>query len=169
MSLFQDSRYQWRETYFILIDPSRRPTFASLREALLAIGESQLEDPSVDENGRFESVTLFASDGISALELSFVQGEEVVECRQDLIRDLKSAACETDQEELLRRVARYDARIDVLHFQSVGESEWTTDELDDEEMDEIVDPGTLLLVLGVIAQATNGVAIDPQSGSILSD
>ena len=51
----------------------------------------------------------------------------------------------------------------MLHFEQVPELR----EADEDEEEEMLDPGALLAVLGALAEITEGVAIDPQSGTIL--
>jgi hypothetical protein len=48
-----------------------------------------------------------------------------------------------------------------MHFQQC-----TPDE-DEDEMDGMFDPSALLIVLDALVQLTDGIGIDPQSGSML--
>ena len=64
---------------------------------------------------------------------------------------------------MLKRLRQYDGRFDVLHFEQIAELPG-----EDEEPDELLDPGALLAVLGVLADITDGIAVDPQSGTILN-
>ena len=50
----------------------------------------------------------------------------------------------------------------MLHFEQVG------DFADEDDFDELLDPSALLAVLQELARITGGIAIDPQSGTILS-
>ncbi len=50
----------------------------------------------------------------------------------------------------------------MLHFEQVAES------ADDDDADELLDPSALLAVLDELARITGGIAVDPQSGTILS-
>ena len=69
---------------------------------------------------------------------------------------------EPEQKALLKRLKEYDGRFDVLHFEQIGES------ADDDDSDELLDPSALLAVLEELARITGGIAVDPQSGTILS-
>ena len=62
----------------------------------------------------------------------------------------------------MKRLKEYDGRFDVLHFEQIGDS------ADEDESDELLDPGALLAVLDELARITGGIAVDPQSGTILS-
>ena len=63
-----------------------------------------------------------------------------------------------------RQIRQCDARFDVLHFEETSEP---PDE--DDEADDILDPTALLLVLGTLGELTGGLAVDPQSGTLLCD
>ena len=39
MSMFEDSRYRWRETYFVLFDAKKRPTLKSVTKTLSALNK----------------------------------------------------------------------------------------------------------------------------------
>jgi len=165
MSLFQDGRYQWRETCFVLFDPGRQPTIEQVKSAISAIENLEILKPVFDDMGRLESVSICSTCETVAFDLCYLEGEEVVESLEDLLYDLKHSALEPDQEGSLKRIASSTARFDVLHFQLVAQE----DPQDDFEEEEDFDPGTLLLLLDVLADLTGGVAVDPQSGVILSD
>ena len=57
----------------------------------------------------------------------------------------------------LDRLAGCDARFDILHFEEVSE----------EGEEETFDPSALLMVIEALAKLTDGVAVDPQSGTIM--
>jgi len=50
----------------------------------------------------------------------------------------------------------------VLHFERVAE-------MPEEEEDEMLDPSALLIGLEALAKLTDGLAVDPQSGTILDN
>ena len=54
----------------------------------------------------------------------------------------------------------------MLHFEQVADLPENGSE--DEEPEELLDPGALLAVLDALAKLTGGVAIDPQSGTLLA-
>ena len=54
MSTFQSERFQWRETYFVLFQSSRRPTVEQVKQTLSALkGHFQITDVQADEQGRW--------------------------------------------------------------------------------------------------------------------
>lgn len=166
MSMFENNRYRWRETYFVLFRAEDRPALPAVQKALRQLdARYELTNPSADEADRFESLTLISHDDFAALDICFTEGEEVREQVQDLVEELRPMACETGCEAQLKQVRQCDARFDVLHFEEVSES------LEDEDdvLDEPLDPSALLLVLAELARLTGGVAVDPQSGTIFAE
>ncbi len=162
MSTFEDDRYRWRETYFVLFPASRRPTLKLVEKKLAAVSKRYtLEDLGGDEAGKFESLTLISPDDFAALDVCFTSGAEVLEHSEELVQELASTV-EPGQKALLKRLKEYDGRFDVLHFEQVDES------TDDDDADELLDPSALLAVLDELARITGGIAVDPQSGTILS-
>ena len=164
MSTFEDDRYRWRETYFVLFPSDRRPTLKTVEKRLGSLNKRySLENLSADEDGMIESLTLHAPDDFAAMDICFISGDEVLEHNEELVQEL-AATVEPEQKSVLRRIKQYDGRFDVLHF------EQKTDAVaeEDEEGDEMLDPGALLAVLEQLARITGGVAVDPQSGTILS-
>jgi hypothetical protein len=161
MSTFEDDRYRWRETYFVLFPSDRRPSLQVVEKKLASLSKRYtLENLGADENGKFESLTLISPDDFAALDVCFTSGAEVLEHVQELVQELSSSV-EPGQRALLKRLKEYDGRFDVLHFEQVSE-------LDDDEADELLDPSALLAVLEELARFTGGIAVDPQSGTILS-
>ena len=162
MSTFENDRYRWRETYFVLFPASRRPMLNVVEKRLAALSKRySLEDLGGDEQGKFESLTLISPDDFAALDVCYTGGAEVLEHGEELVEELESTI-DPGQKPLLKRLKEYDGRFDVLHFEQIG------DVADDDETDELLDPGALLAVLDELARITGGIAVDPQSGTILT-
>jgi hypothetical protein len=162
MSLFENDQYRWRETYFVLFDAAKRPTLERMKQALLGLGGHHgLSALCADPKGLFESLTLLSPDDFAALDICYVSGEEVTEQAQELAKEMKRSPPELIDPAKLKRLAKYDGRFDVLHFEQI------TELTDDDEADEMLDPGAMLLVLEALAKLTDGVAIDPQSGTMM--
>ena len=167
MSMFEDKRYRWRETYFVAFHSSDRPMLETVRETLSQLSEHySLTNLSAGDDGLIDSLTLISPEDFAALDICYIQGPEVLEQGAELAEQMRPSAVEPGLEETVKRVRQCDARFDVLHFEEVPESREFPEEEDEEEM---LDPGALLLVLGVLAKLTGGIAIDPQSGTVLSD
>jgi hypothetical protein len=163
MSLFEDGRYRWRETYFVLFDAKKRPTLKNVTKTLSALNKHfELTNLSEEDDGRVDSLTLISPDDFAALDICYTDGEEVIEQGAALVADMKKMGVEFPPEASAEKLKKYDARFDVLHFEQVAE------EAEGEE-DEILDPSTLLVVLGALARLTGGVAVDPQAGTFLTE
>lgn len=163
MSLFENDQYRWRETYFVLFDARNRPTADATVQTLQQFNERyQIRDIRQDDQGRLESLTIISPDDYAAMDLTFVTGEEVREHTVELVEEM-SPLVATDEQTKLKKLPEFDARLDIFHFeQLVWESPG-----DDEEMDEFMDPGSLLIVLEQLARLTKGVGVDQESGTLI--
>lgn len=161
MSTFENDRYQWRETYFVLFPSARRPALQDVQQRLSALSNRYtIEDPGGDEQGMFESLTVISPDDFAALDVCYTGGEEVLEHSQELSQEL-AATIDPAQKPLLKRIKQFDGRFDVLHFEQVESA-------DDDDGDDLLDPSALLAVMEELARMTDGIAIDPQSGTIFN-
>jgi hypothetical protein len=164
MSTFERHGFKWRETYFVLFDSCDRPTLKKMESVLRDLNERfVLSNARADEDGRFESITVLSPDDYAALDVSFEAGEEVTEQGAAFYQELKSSVADDDDDERakLARLPTCDARFDLLHFEETGGDE------PEDEMDEILDPSALLIVLDALVELTGGVGVDPQSGTLL--
>ena len=160
MSLFGDSRYQWRETYFVLFRQSDRPLASQVVQELKRDhGRFEVSNVRKDRHGRLESLTLKCPDDFSAVDISYVSGEEVSEQVEELVRDISRGTLTEEEREKMQLVTRCDARFDIFHFEQVPP--------EDEEGDDFLDPAALLTVIERLSQLCHGVGIDPQSGSLM--
>ncbi len=163
MSTFENQGYRWRETYFVLFSSKKRPTVSQLEHALAELNDRfELQNLQADDEGLFESVTLVSPEDFAALDICYVAGDEVVEQAEKLAEEMRSTT-PAEERPRLRAVANADARLDILHFQDVAGGPAD----DDDELDEMFDPSALLVVLDALVELTGGVAIDPQSGSMV--
>jgi hypothetical protein len=165
MSMFEDGRYRWRETYFVFFDAQNQPKLSSVVKTLSALNNRfQLTNLNADDQGRIDSLTLISPDDYAALDICFTSGDEVLEQAASLVEDLKKAGLDSPPPVPWSEIKKYDGRFDVLHFEQVPE-----DVEEDAEEDGMLDPSALLVVLGALAKLTAGVAIDPQAGTFLND
>ena len=163
MSTFENKNYRWRETYFVLFDAKKRPKLSSVAKAIGALNSRyELVDPSADCKGHIEALTVVSADDYAAMDICYIEGEEVLEQAPDLVKDLKKSAEDAFPDFPLSNILTYDGRFDVLHFERIDEA------FEEEEGDELLDPSALLIVLEALAKLTRGVAVDPQSGTVLN-
>jgi hypothetical protein len=163
--MFEDNRYRWRETYFVLFDAKKRPALATVAKTLAKLNKRfQLTNLHANEAEAMDSLTLISPDDYAALDICYTEGAEVVEQSASLVDDLKKAGVESPPPVPWERIKKYDARLDVLHFEQIS------DEAEEESEEEgMLDPSALLIVMGALAKLTGGVAIDPQAGTFLTD
>ena len=97
------------------------------------------------------------------MDLTCIAGEEVVEQMQELAVEMKEMAG-PDELPVINRIPECTARLEVYHFEQmvfVGASGA------EDEPDDFMDPGSLLVVLERIADLCDGIVVDPQSNSLL--
>jgi hypothetical protein len=161
MSLFEDDRYQWRETYFVLFDASRRPSLEKTKKALGRLSNRfQFHNWRADDQGAFESVTLLAPEAYAAIDISYLGGEDVQEESAELAEEMRRLASDAAERTKVSQIAACNARFDVLHFAEVTDDS-------DEESEEMLDPAALLLVVEALCEMTGGVAVDPQAQAFM--
>lgn len=158
MSLFEDDRYTWRETYFVFFDDKTRPSPSQMEKFFKDLGgRYEVHNVRLDDDGRFESATVLAPDDYAGMDVTYVAGEEVREQLDEMLEDIGKATLNVGQVDKLTKIARCDARFDVYHFEQVAA----------EEDDEMMDPGALLIVLERLAKLCSGVGFDPQTGTLM--
>lgn len=163
MSTFERAGYQWRETYFVLFEETRRPTLHQVERMLHKLNSRfELADPVADSEGRFESVTVVSPDDYAALDISFMSGDEVLEQGAQLYKEMKGFALDDDERSKLARLPKLGAKLDLLHFERLAEGFG-----DEDEPDDMLDPSALLIVMDALVELTAGVGVDPQSGTLV--
>ena len=158
MSLFEDDRYEYRETCFVIFPSENRPGVEVLLAALEGLGDRyRVSAPERTPDGEFDSVSIRCPFDRSAMDISYVSGDDVrdqvgewrEEFRQFTLSDTDLAKLET--------MERYESRFDIFHFE-----QRPTDSEED-----AMDPGALLIVLERLAELTGGIGVDPQSATLI--
>lgn len=165
VSTFDSGDYQWRETYFVFLDPRQRPKLPPLEQRLHAADPRYvIRNPLVDDEGLVQSMTLVSREDNSAIDISFVLGEEVTEQAELLIAEFRPRAADAEEKRQLARLRQFQGRYDILHFEHLPEDFMPSG--DPEDLDEMLDPSALLAVIQTLVDLTGGLGIDPQSGEI---
>jgi hypothetical protein len=160
MTMFDSAGFRWRETYFVLFDSSRRPNREQMKAALKKLGRRfELGELHTDDRGDFESITLSSPSDYAALDISYLGGDEVPQQGTALADELRDGAIDATELAKVERLPKCTARFDIMHFEQV------TDDADQEG--EMFDPSALLIVMETLAELTDGVGVDPQSGTVL--
>ena len=164
MSTFENDQYKWRETYFILFDSAKRPSVDKISKMLRGLNARfELDNVVGDDDGGFESLTLRSPQDYAALDISYMDGEEVRQQGAELAEEMRPTAADADERTKLARLPKCDARLDLLHFEQVVGGADTSEE----GAEELLDPSALLNVLDALVRLTGGVGIDPQSGTVM--
>ncbi len=157
--MLDNDDYRWRETYFVYFDVHRRPTLAQLQTALKTVNKRfQFDHPAADAAGHVESLTVVSPADYAALDISYLEGDEVEEQGAILADEMKSGVTDREERRQIERITRSTARFDIMHFEQV---------IDGDEGDEMFDPSALLLVIEALTELTGGIGIDPQSGTLV--
>jgi hypothetical protein len=162
MSLFANTDYRWRETYFVLFEQARRPTSEQLKQAFEGLGPGyQITAESPGDNGNVVSLTIVSPYDFAAMDISYVSGEDVTEQVSELISELSGEQLSGAEQAKMERLPTCDARFDIYHFERIIDD----GSLDDQ--DEYMDPGSLLVVLERLVRLCDGISVDPQTGSLM--
>ena len=163
MAIVENQQYRRRETYFVLFNLENRPTSEAVVAALHQVNEHyELADVRKDEQGQLESLTILSPDDYAAMDITLVTGEEVKEHTIEVVEEMMPLMT-GEEKQRLRTLPEFDARLDVYHFeQTVFEGP-----AGDEDPDEFMDPGSLLIVLEKLAELTQGVGVDQESGTLI--
>jgi len=153
LSLFEDEKYEYCDTFFIYLMEKNRPTLDAVNSALQGLGHRCVVENVREEDGKFESATIkFASD-CSAMDIVFVHGPEVQAQLGDIKEELRTMTLTLDTQKAVKKMCACESRFDIFHFE----------EQNPNTEDEFLDPGGLLTVVGAISSVCDGVGYDPQS------
>ena len=148
---FEDPDYHYHETIFVYFENANRPSASEVEKAINKLRYKITDQQETD--GALESITVVSDQDFAAMDIAYVDQEEVQSSLEELLEELKTAGLDSEEKAKADRLASFDARLDVFHFEKViGEEEG-----------EMLNPGALLLVLNSLCKLTSGVAIDPQS------
>lgn len=125
MSLFDDDRYSWRETYFVFFEPAKRPRLRTVRRELDEhAGTFRVLDQQATEEGKLERLVLASYEDHSALEIIYHEGKGVAGEAHALVESLLPG-CTAKEAERLGTAKRCRAKFDILHFeQTAGTAEF---------------------------------------------
>lgn len=160
MSLFEDDRFQYRETCFVLFPKEHRPEVRQLIEALKSLGDRYVvSNPEVSSEGTFDALTVRCPDDRAAIDISYIEGEDVREHVDELMEDFHQVTLSNTDRTKLDQLRSFDGRLDLFHFEERCDS--------DEDDDGGFDPGALLVILERLAKLTGGIGVDPQSLTLI--
>ena len=122
MKLFEDDRYDWRETYFVYFESSHRPKMPEVRRALRIYAPflSTL-DYKTEPDGSLVAMTLASYEDHAALEIVYQEGDAVTAEARNFARSLKEEASEEECLKL-QKIAQCKMRFDVNHFEQTADT-----------------------------------------------
>jgi hypothetical protein len=160
-----DEQFRWRDTYFVWFSALRRPLLAQVTTMIRSLdARFEMYDPEADQHGFIESLTVRSAGDHAALEIDYTAGADLGEDGADLALDLQRMNDTIDLEKL-RRLRTASARFDVMLLEQVDDSGSETDSDTDE--DDLLDPSPLMIVVEGLVRLTEGVGVDPQTGTLL--
>lgn len=120
MSLFEDERYTWRETYFVLFQPERRPRLSSVRRELRNhAGTLEILEATAELDGRLRSMTVASYEDHAALEIVYHEGDAVKAEIDSLAETLETESSALEKKRL-QKARNCRAKFDVLHFEQTA-------------------------------------------------
>lgn len=157
MSLFENEKYEYCDTFFIYLKNENRPTLKDVMAGLSELGHRCVVESANEENGKFESATIKFSSDCSAMDVVFVHGPEVATQLDEIREQLRVMTLTPDTQQALKKMSTCEARFDIFHFEEQNAN----------NEDEFHDPGGLLMVVDKISSLCDGVGYDPQSQDTL--
>ncbi|MCL2623142.1 MAG: hypothetical protein FWD31_05675 [Planctomycetaceae bacterium] len=194
MSMFDDNRYCWRETYLVMLDGLKRPTKSEMVLRLHKLNDRLIiKDLRSTASERLESLIVIAPNDGAAVEIQYHEGEEVAVEFAALADELERHEISAKERKKINLARGLSAKIALLHFEQIQETpvkkqDFPTklsfpryspfiqnlaqemkqdDEPDEFDLAERLDPNTLIRILKLVTQLTEGIAFDPASGVVL--
>ena len=158
VSLFGNNQYQYRETYFVLFPAANLPSADKVEQVLSGLGPRYETLERLENENGLESITVKSPRDFSAMDIVLTAGDEVVIQIHEVQDAARTMTLSSDDMKKLVQLKDFDARFDIFHFEEVATA---TDD------DQFLDPGGLLMVLESLAELCGGVALDPQTLSIM--
>ena len=195
MSMFDDNRYCWRETYLVMLDRAKRPMTSETVLRLKKLNARlEITTHRGSTDGLLESLIVIAPNDSAAVEIRYNEGTEVEKEFAALADELERHEPSAKERKKIARARGFSAKIELLHFEQIQDVPVTkqnfpaklsfpryshfiknlTQEIKppDEEPDEFdlaerLDPNTLIQILKLVTHLTDGIAFDPASGVVL--
>ena len=156
MSLFENTEYEYRDTFFVFLDPENRPSTDKIESCIAQLGSKYVAENAKSDDGDFESITVKSPYDFSAMDIAYVEGEEVLGQIGELMEEFRTMTLVGDDYKKLAKFKTAKARLDIFHFEQVKSGE-----------QEFLDPGGLLIVMEKLTELCDGVGLDPQSQTLM--
>lgn len=115
--LFDDPRYHWRETYFVLTAPEKRPVLTDVeREIAQNLPALHVVSRNADAAGYLESLSIVSPENRAGVDILWCDRPGIMEEIGALIDDIAKEAKPRDRQ-LLDRARQARAKIELLHLE----------------------------------------------------
>ena len=122
MTLFEDDRYDWRETYFVCFESSHRPKLPEIRRALKTYTSFFcILNSKADLHENLVEMTIASYEDHAALEIVYREGHGVLTEAKQLVKSLKKEA-NAEERAQLQKIVQCKTRFDVHHFEQLAET-----------------------------------------------
>ena len=120
MTLFEDNRYDWRETYFVYFESAHRPKLPVIRRALQTYAPLfKVLDSKAEPNGNLVKMTIASYEDHAALEVVYREGNDVLTEIQHLAKSWKNEATAEELSQL-QKIIQCRTRLDIHHFEQTA-------------------------------------------------
>lgn len=121
-TLFDDERFTWRETFFILLEPQQRPRQDDVQALLRTVpGRVRLLDASPASGVLLGTMTVMSLDDHSAVEIRYSQDPAIAEEMKSLAKTFLDTATHKEVA-LLKKAIHLPAKIEMQHFEQTAGS-----------------------------------------------
>ena len=135
----------------------RRPQAKAMEASLAELGSKYDVLNVRARDGLFESLTIKSPYDFSAMDIAYVEGDDVTTQVGEMLEEFRTMTLIGDDQQKLRQLSTFNARFDIFHFEQVVDS----------SADDFLDPGGLFLVIQKLVELCGGVGHDPQSKTLI--
>ena len=128
MSMFDDNRYCWRETYLVMLDRLKRPQAAEAVQRLQKLDRRfEIATPGGVKlcdtvNGLLESLVVIAPNDNAAVEIRYCEGDEVAKEFAALADELERHGPSAKERKKIAWARELTAKIELLHFEQIQDA-----------------------------------------------
>ena|GEM_PF-1951371 len=122
MTLFDDDRYDWRETYFVYFESAFRPKLTDVRRALkLNAPFIEILNTETEPTGGIIQMTIASYEDHAALEIVYQEGNSIQNEAQHLADSLKQDASDSELVQI-NKISLCNTRFEIHHFEQTAET-----------------------------------------------
>lgn len=156
VSLFEDQRFEYCDTFFIFFEEDRRPGTTAFTNQIADLSNRCIVDRVGDKEEFLETATLRFPADCSAMDLVFVRDEDIATQIDQIQAELRLMTATEESRKKILKMSSCNARYDIFHF-----------EQSDGGKHDFHDPGGLLTLIQRVCSLCDGVGYDPQSQAVL--